>query len=200
MIFNIGKTINFLKKCCDHDYKIDVELIDVKVLFKQGDLSSSFPDEFKHWLRLISDRAHKELMDVLFNKFKLKMHLDAVKRFLLMGQGEFIHNLMDSLSKELDKPAHQIYKHNLEGIIDGALRSSNTRHLNEEISKRVSCRLLEQGSEGWDIFSLDYIIDSPLNALLSPDSMRSYLRIFNFLWKVKRVDHSLSQVWLSHAK
>lgn len=89
----------------------------MRVLFRQEDLSSTFPEEFKRWLRVISDRAHKELMDVLFNKFKLKMHLDAVKRFLLMGQGEFIHNLMDSLSKELDKPAHQIYKHNLMGII-----------------------------------------------------------------------------------
>lgn len=24
MIFNTGKTINFLKKCCNHDYQIDV--------------------------------------------------------------------------------------------------------------------------------------------------------------------------------
>jgi gamma-tubulin complex component 3 len=30
--------------------------------------------------------------------------------------------------------------------------------------------------------------------------MRSYLRIFNLLWKIKRVDHSLNQVWFSHAK
>ena len=117
-----------------------------------------------------------------------------------MGQGEFIHNLMDNLSRELDQPAHLIYKHNLIGIIEGALRSSNTQYLNPDILNRVSVRLLEGGGDGWDIFSLDYVIDAPLSTLLSPDAMKSYLRIFNFLWRIKRVDYSLNQVWLAHAK
>lgn len=30
--------------------------------------------------------------------------------------------------------------------------------------------------------------------------MKCYLRIFNLLWRIKRVDHSLNQVWLAHAK
>jgi gamma-tubulin complex component 3 len=142
MIFNTGKTINFLKKCCSHDYQIDLNFIDVKMLIRQGDSNTSFPEEFRHWLRTISDMAHRELMHVLFNKFKMKMHLDAVKRFMLMGQGEFIHNLMEALSKDLDMPAHLIYKHNLAGIVEGALRSSNTQYLNPEILNSVSFRLL----------------------------------------------------------
>lgn len=36
-------------------------------------------------------------MRVLFDKFKLNKHLDAVKRFLLMGQGDFIDELLDTL-------------------------------------------------------------------------------------------------------
>ena len=130
----------------------------------------------------------------------MKTHLDAVKRFLLMGQGEFIHNLMETLSGQLDQPTHQIYKHNLVDSIRSAITSSNTQYLEADIINRVSARLLEGGGDGWDTFSLDYIIDAPLNTLLSPEAMKNYLRIFNLLWKIKRVDHSLNQVWLSHAK
>jgi gamma-tubulin complex component 3 len=59
------------------------------------------------------------------------MHLDALKRFMLMGQGEFIHNLMDSMVDQLNNPANEIYKHNLIGLLEGALRNSNTQFLNQ---------------------------------------------------------------------
>jgi len=37
------------------------------------------------------------LLDILFTRYKLKDHLNALKRYLLLGQGDFIQNLMDSL-------------------------------------------------------------------------------------------------------
>lgn len=199
-IFNTGKTINFLKKCCSHDYQIDLPFVDPKALIRPGDFSVVFPEEFRHWLRSASEMAHRELKNVLFDKFKMKTHLSAVKRFMLMGQGEFIHNLMDSLSTQLSLPAHQIYKHNLREVIEGALRSSNTQYLESDIAGRVSARLLENGNDGWDVFSLDYVIDTPLNTLLSPEAMNSYAKIFNLLWKIKRIDHSLNQVWRMHTE
>lgn len=86
-IFNTGKTINFLKKCCNHDYQIELPFIDPRQMIKPNDQSTNFPEEFKIWLRSASEMAHAQLKGVLFSKFKMREHLDAVKRFLLMGQG-----------------------------------------------------------------------------------------------------------------
>ena len=54
------------------------------------------------------------------------------------------------------------------------------------------------GDSGWDIFSLDYYIDSPIDTVFTKEAMRDYLRIFNFLWKVKRVEHSLANIAKNH--
>lgn len=200
MIYNTGKTLNFLRQCCNYDYKNNVEFIDYRKLIGKGDTNSTFPDEFKQYLKIVSDAAHKQLMDVLFHKFRLKMHLDAVKRFLLMGQGDFIHTLMESVFYELDKQVPMISKNNLVQALETALRTSNAQFLDSEVTGHVSVRFLEQGSDGWDIFSLDYNIDTPIKTLLNPDAMRSYLKIFNMLWKIKKVDYSLNKVWFGHSK
>lgn len=39
----------------------------------------------------------KRLLDLLKNKYKLMDHLQALKRYLLLGQGDFIQYLMDAL-------------------------------------------------------------------------------------------------------
>lgn len=58
-------------------------------------------------------------------------------------------------------------------------------------------KLLEQnpGDSGWEIFSLNYSVDEPLNTILTPEVMFGYLKIFSFLWKLKRVEHTLSESW-----
>lgn len=39
----------------------------------------------------------KQLIDLLKQKYKLMDHLRALKRYLLLGQGDFIQYLMDTL-------------------------------------------------------------------------------------------------------
>ena len=38
--------------------------------------------------------------------------------------GDFIQHLMDRLSSELDKPANEIYQHNVISVLEQALRAS----------------------------------------------------------------------------
>lgn len=38
-------------------------------------------------------------------------------------------------------------------------------------------------------------MSAPVNTVLSPAAMSDYLRIFNFLWRLKRVEFVLSTVW-----
>lgn len=42
--------------------------------------------------------ANQRLFDVFIDKFKLMDHVKAIKMFLLLGQGDFIEQLMDTLA------------------------------------------------------------------------------------------------------
>lgn len=161
-----------------------------------------FNGEFKEWIGSVNRKANQKLMEVLFKEFKLNLHLGAIKRYLLLGQGEFIHTLMQVLQNELSKAAVSVYRHNLIGLLEGAIRASNVQYFSQEILSRLDVKLLEpsQGDTGWEVFSLDYRIEEPLNTVFNERAMLAYLRIFNFLWRVKRIEHMLGQIWCLHMK
>ena len=130
-------------------------------------------------------------------------HLHALKRYLLMGRGDFALCLMDAMQPELKARASTIFRHHLVSKLEHAIRSSSAQFDDPSILKRLDVRLLESspGERGWDIFLLDYSIQpvsgqgsttrTPLSAVLTPDAMKSYHKVFAFLWQLKRVEHSL---------
>ena len=62
---------------------------------------------------------------------------------------------------------------------------------------------ISPGDTGWDVFSLDYHVDGPISTVFTPQCKLLYLRVFNFLWRAKRMDYVLNQVWrgqMSNAK
>ena len=52
------------------------------------------------------------------------------------------------------------------------------------------------GEIGWDVFTLEYKVDAPIDTILDPDSMVKYLKLFNHLWRLKRMESTLSQGWM----
>lgn len=62
---------------------------------------------------------------------------------------------------------------------------------------RIGVRLFEAspGDSGWDVFSLDYAVASPLTAIVTPKSATSYRRIFHLLWRLKRIEWGLNSTW-----
>ena len=83
--------------------------------------------------------------------------------------------------------------------LETAIRSSNAQYHDIEFLSRIDIKLMEHspGEKGWDIFTLDYRVNDlpPLSTVFSEDVMRCYLKIFNFMWRLKKVEHSLSQSW-----
>ena len=67
--------------------------------------------------------------------------------------------------------------------------------------RRLDVRMMEysHGEIGWDVFTLEYKVDSPVNTVLDADSMVDYLKIFNHLWKIKRIESALSVAWMRTA-
>lgn len=64
---------------------------------------------------------------------------------------------------------------------------NNKKSIKEEITERLHPKKVENGSDGWDIFNFDYAVDDPISTVISPAVIRSYQKIFHFLWKVKRI-------------
>jgi gamma-tubulin complex component 3 len=52
-----------------------------------------------------------------------------------------------------------------------------------------------RGEMGWDVFTLEYKVDAPIDTVLDPDSMIKYLKLFNHLWRVKRIEVALGASW-----
>lgn len=48
---------------------------------------------------------------------------------------------------------------------------------------------------GWDIFCLHYRLDAPVNSVINDNAVLEYQKIFDFLWRLKRTEFSLSASW-----
>ncbi len=54
---------------------------------------------------------------------------------------------------------------------------------------------LSHGDIGWDCFTLEYKIDAPVDVVVTEWGSRQYLKVFNFLWRIKRVEFALATTW-----
>eukprot|EP00126_Sphaerothecum_destruens_P008335 Sdes_comp20176_c0_seq1m13395 len=195
-IFSIGKSINFIRICCQDSQWMIQNSAD-QPLIQPLEWNVSDMSSFRSQIHLAYKETSSHLLGLLKTKFRISLHLEALRRYLLLGQGDFTQQLMDLLEPELSKDASALYLHNLTGILESTVRSTNAQYDDPDVLKRLDVKLLEAspGDSGWEVFSLDYHIDSPLNTVVSQDSMQGYLRVFNFLWKLKRIEFSMKLVW-----
>ena len=52
------------------------------------------------------------------------------------------------------------------------------------------------GEMGWDVFTLEYKVDPPIDTVLDPEAMEKYLKLFKHLWQMKRIDMALNKGWM----
>lgn len=191
-VFLIGKSLNFIRYgCFDSDWveSYSMEASKELVYGDTATLESSIDEAYKTTMA--------RLIHLMADKFKLFEHLQALKRYLLLGQGDFIALLMESLSSNLDRPANSLYRHNLTAQLEHAIRGSNAQFESQDVLKRLDARMLElsHGEVGWDVFTLEYKVDPPVDVIVTPYAGRQYLKVFNFLWRIKRVEFALGTAW-----
>ncbi|XP_038673951.1 gamma-tubulin complex component 3 isoform X1 [Scyliorhinus canicula] len=205
----IGKSINFLHQVCqDRTPTAKMMMAVTKSAVSPKDAAELFTDlegAFQEKIDAAYHKTSKYLLDVLNQNYHLLEHIKAVRRYLLLGQGDFVRHLMDLLKPELARSASTLYQHNLTGILETAVRATNAQFDSPEILKRLDVRLLEisAGDTGWDVFSLDYHVDGPIATVFTRECMSHYLRVFNFLWRAKRMEYVLTDIWkgqMCHAK
>ncbi|KAL0070721.1 Microtubule-nucleating Tub4p (gamma-tubulin) complex component [Marasmius tenuissimus] len=194
-IFSTGKSLNFIRYSChDSDWVATRE----KMSNTGGSLKYSDISGLERSIDAAYSLASQRLFDVYIEKFKLLDHLNALKDYLLLGHGDFADQLMLALGPSLSKPANTLFRHNLTATLEAAIRSSNAQNDPSDVLRRLDARMLEysRGEIGWDVFTLEYKVDPPVDTVIDPDSMVQYLRLFNHLWKMKRIEGTLSQCWM----
>lgn len=191
-VFLIGKSLNFIRHSCgDAPWVDDYSKSSSKEL-RYGDTAT-----LEAWIDEAYKTTMKRLMDLMTNKFHLFIHLKALKSYLLLGQGDFIALLMESLAANLDRPAGAQYRHTLTAQLEHAIRGSNAQYDSSEVLRRLDARMLQlsHGDIGWDCFTLEYKVDAPVDVVVTEWGNKQYLKVFNFLWKIKRVEFALSSTW-----
>ncbi|CAL1372363.1 unnamed protein product [Linum trigynum] len=199
-ILRTGKSINFLRVCCDDRGWADAATEAAAAAgtsTRRGSLGYGETDALENLVAEAAKRIDKHLLDVMYSRYKFKEHCLAIKRYLLLGQGDFVQYLMDSIGEELSEPASTISSFKLAGFLESAIRSSNAQYDDRDILDRVRVNMMVQstGDRGWDVFSLEYDASVPLNTVFTESVMAEYRRIFNFLWKLRRVEHALIGAW-----
>ena len=191
-VFLIGKSLNFIRYGCSDSAWVESYSKDASKELRYGDTAT---------LETSIDKAYKttmaRLIHLMDDKFRLFDHLNALKKYLLLGQGDFIALLMESLSSNLDRPAGSQYRHTLTAQLEHAIRGSNAQFDPPDVLRRLDARLLElsHGDIGWDVFTLEYKVDAPVDVVITAWASRQYLAVFNFLWRIKRVEFALGSTW-----
>lgn len=191
-VFLIGKSLNFIRHSCGDSLWVENYSKDASKELRYGDTTT-----LEAWIDEAHKTTMKRLIDLMANKFHLFEHLQALKNYILLGQGDFIALLMESLAPNLDRPAGAQYRHTLTAQLEHAIRGSNAQHDSTEVLRRLDARMLQlsHGDIGWDCFTLEYKIDAPVDVVVTEWGNRQYLKVFNFLWRIKRVEFALLSTW-----
>lgn len=192
-----GKSINFLREVCEDRSPIKGRE-ELKAAFEHNieDLYGTVPDSKLHE---IIDQVYfntaKKVLDIAMGQYRLLEHLQAMRKYLLLGQGDFINVLMENLKDELDRPAKDLYQHALFSIVAASVRATS-QFDDAEILEHLDVKLVHaiEGDRGWDIFTLQYTVHGPLSTILELN-MGKYQELFKPLWKAKHTEFVLDNIW-----
>ncbi|KAM7188309.1 spindle pole body component alp6 [Rhypophila sp. PSN 637] len=191
-VFLIGKSLNFIRHSCGDSQWVEAYSKTSSKELKYGDTAT-----LETWIDEAYKTTMQRLMKLMSTRFHLFDHLQALKNYILLGQGDFIALLMESLAANLDRPAGAQYRHTLTAQLEHAIRGSNAQYDSDEVLRRLDARMLQlsHGDIGWDCFTLEYKIDAPVDVVVTEWGNRQYLKVFNFLWRIKRVEFALQSTW-----
>eukprot|EP00878_Enallax_costatus_P017689 GHUV01018585.1.p1 GENE.GHUV01018585.1~~GHUV01018585.1.p1 ORF type:complete len:688 (+),score=234.63 GHUV01018585.1:858-2921(+) len=195
-ILRAGKSINFLRDACN----------DARWVQEWAPGASEAAAELGYGQlpvleRVVSSagqRVDARLMAVLQSSGELDKHCQAIRRYLLLGQGDFVVALLDCLGPELNKLAKDVSEVTLNHLLRTALLASAGGAQEEGgVQDRLKAYKAQTGDleTGWDAFSLQYQLGPPLSSIFTSAAQSSYSRLSKLLWFMRRTENSLGQAW-----
>ncbi|EDW65668.1 gamma-tubulin complex component 3 [Drosophila virilis] len=198
-ILKTGKSINFLREICKMEEAVKGRkelkyVIDNHV----SHIFSYVPDTTWHAaIETCYSQTSKHVLDIMVGPHKLLDHLQGMRRYLLLGQGDFVSIFIENMKDELEKIGTDIYSHDLSAMLDAALRCTNAQYDDPDILNHldVVVKTPYAGDCGWDVISLQYTVRGPLATMLEP-AMPTYKALFKPLWRIKHMEFVLStKIW-----
>ena len=189
-ILNTGKSGSFLKRICKvNSWALSAEFITVENLISFKFMEGLKFRAFENWVQSVHSESNTRLKEVIIDRFDFFGHCRMIKSFILQGKGDFINLLLDSMQEHLDVSASSVFKNSLVSILESTKTQISLNSYKREYIERIGVVLSEHspGEKGWDIFSLKYEIDSPLNTIFDPSIMRFYYALFNHLWRIRNL-------------
>ena len=138
-----GKSINFLREICEDKTPIkgreELRLAfetNIDDLFREG-CDSKLHD----MIDSVYLNTSQKVLEIAMGQYNLMEHLLSMRKYLLLGQGDFIGLLMENLKDELDRPAKDLYQHALFSIVSTSIRA--TSQIDEsEVLQHLDVRLI----------------------------------------------------------
>lgn len=192
LVYHIGKCLNFLKHEC-----------------QEIRWCESFKDKYtdlladEHPSKWDFELAYKEVViycykEVLQGKYNLLGEMANMHSFLLMEQGDFIHSIVFKGSDVLSQSSNALSGHQLIEVLQDSIENTSVVDIYpREVTNRLDARVAEVeslGTLGWEVFTLDYALQRPLDGLFEADH-KEYLRMFNFMFRLVRVRFTLDEGW-----
>lgn len=195
-ILRAGKSINFLRSRCG-----DVEWVQERAAAAEASemLSYTNLESLQTLTENATSKVDHRVMEIVTQKFSLPLHFKALRRYILLGQGDFVQSLLDGLKTELEKEMNKISEVVVMGCIRSAIHASNAMYDEEDVLERLCMKRIGTftSQSGWDVFALDYRIDraSPLATVIPPEMISEYQKVFRLLWKLKKTELNTNECW-----
>jgi len=193
-IYAIGRNLNFIRVCCKDsgyepiyaDYFENIASFDIQHL-----------SDFEAKIVRVLDITNQRLMQLLRVNFKVMEHAEAMRKYLLLAQGDFIQQFLCEIREEMGKNAAHIKMHDMQSKLESAVLQSNALYDDNDIRQRLRVKMLgsSAGDIGWNVFCLNYAVDLPINIIFDASAMKKYQKVFVFLMKIKLAKSVLNDAW-----
>ncbi|XP_059159855.1 gamma-tubulin complex component 6-like isoform X3 [Physella acuta] len=147
--------------------------------------------------------VNTSIINYFTSELKVDQHFEAIRRYLLMADGDFAEILANILLEKLSTnplPQEILNPVFLNGALTKAIRSSI--HSDDEYTKHLSFALkfmpsvlMPNAPNSLRCLELRYNVTWPLCVILSSSCMEKYYCVFDFLLQIKRVVWVLKDVW-----
>lgn len=191
-IFQIGKMLIFLTQICKELQWINHYVNKFSGIIQQ---QNGFKSMHINSINELIEMQYLQLLNyftvvVQGEKNEFYQHLVNFKKFYLTQNNDFI-DLIISKGSILSESSANISLNYLSKLLIDSINESSVR--NNRYAPRLDARILDpiHGNIGWEVFTIEYRIDDlPINAIVEPQ-MNQYLKMFNFLWRLRHFHYLL---------
>lgn len=207
-IFTVGKAVYFLRHYCNED---DWNGALNDFMWKEN--FATKPDiSTAHRLGLLKSLVaeaklsmNDKILYIMKEKEQIMRHLEVIKRYVLLSQGDFVRMFIDLADGELQQSIEFYSEYSLQGYVESAIRSCGAGFIDSDIMGGVRVRNTNRKYQfksekdiGWDLFGLSYSLpheNSPASVILNATAMHIYGEVSHMLWSIKRAEHMVVLAW-----